>query len=1206
MTNTIEPQDLKILASQRTKTDADDAGGKNSGREVVDGESNNLFLDISEVNRTTGQTSVQKCYLAVQTDNDAVLQGATAFVSRNPQDPNVSAVLFSTESWDDTTLEAKNRISNYLAKGGEVAGVLMNTQWKDMKFIQVMMYPEENPSSIGATLVLTSNGGRANKYEQYVRVTEVSTRQAFFTTQQGNRIEYKIATYMLNDSLEIDFEGLSVQQWYENQKPVSIVSDTIVADTGKYYSSVNLKSSAAVGQYTVDADSIYTQLVPSAQTETPIINIDAAGNTIGLVKAANQISKQHNIVVNSTQALYIGSTILPGSVSFNLFGLAVTDVGGELKNSQGAYIGTIDYQNGHIQWNANAGTGNASITINFTPAGRVVAPIESTMIQIQPENNGLNWVQNLLPLPTRGSVQVSYVAQGNVYTLQDNGSGQLRGSDSAFGVGTIDYENGTVSFTVGALPDVYSAILITWATTVATIQRADISITKAYIDLNLGDSIDKNTNLVISWLLNSTQKSATVTNGVASGDATGLVDYAGGLVRLMPNQLPNRSTIFAVSGRIEKGARLSGAMSAAPLNGSLRLLLDTTNTPITPNTLTLRVPIAFTDHNLKQHTGEIDLFDRGGQLVTLAGTAQGSVNHTTGEVNVTPRKSFSFVERIEKTTPYYGFNNTNVAALEQGYKGLQISYSNVKHDGILSLSGVNGAVSVAFSYRNSSEIETVSKSFTVDKLKLDLSDGYPESILSESVRFRLGGSTYVDRAGVLQRDIEQTTGIGVISGQIHYGTGAVELSAWTVADANTSSVESLVVRLSNTDSNNVSFRSPVLPLRPQSLSLVAITTDGRTLNINPDLNGDINTAECQGFFNFEQGYGRFEFREKIRITEANRQEIMSQSWYVADAEYTESGNTFIHKPVRILPESLRYSAVSYSYLPIDSDVLGLSATRLPQDGRVPIFRKGEMAIVSASKQYTLPSHIAGQSYQFDDVRIAWCELRDANGVKIDPVLYSVDYDYGKVTLGGDFVLGNLQAPVIADYRYQDMRLIKEVKINGQLTFTRHLSHNYSAENTIVGSVLYVGDMQARYTNKFMQESWSNVWADVPSGLPISANYNDTLYPIEVTNRGAEQDQWALVFTSATNFRIIGKMSGQVGTGVITDDCFPINPATNAPFFRIRKQGWGGGYQSGYTLRFKTIAATYPVQVIRTVKASDPAQISDSFQIMFRGDRDRVI
>ena len=41
----IETKNLKLLESERIRTDAEDGGGKYSGREIVDGQSNNLFND---------------------------------------------------------------------------------------------------------------------------------------------------------------------------------------------------------------------------------------------------------------------------------------------------------------------------------------------------------------------------------------------------------------------------------------------------------------------------------------------------------------------------------------------------------------------------------------------------------------------------------------------------------------------------------------------------------------------------------------------------------------------------------------------------------------------------------------------------------------------------------------------------------------------------------------------------------------------------------------------------------------------------------------------------------------------------------------------------------------------------------------------------------------------------------------------------------
>ena len=311
-------------------------------------------------------------------------------------------------------------------------------------------------------------------------------------------------------------------------------------------------------------------------------------------------------------------------------------------------------------------------------------------------------------------------------------------------------------------------------------------------------------------------------------------------------------------------------------------------------------------------------------------------------------------------------------------------------------------------------------------------------------------------------------------------------------------------------------------------------------------------------------------------------------------------------PVWVDASSVRYNAIAYTYIPLDSEILGLSATRLPIDGRVPIFRVGGIGVISASKAFELPDSTAGKTYSLADQRISWLELEDSAGTKVPYSMYVVDYDYGKFTLNGDFALNALVAPLTAKYRYQDMLLIRDVQINGQLTFTKPVTHNYDAENSIVGSALVINDMQARYTRKFVQPTWGNLWTDEAVGGAISANYNDALYPIAVTNNGNIQERWALVFTSTTDFRCVGEYSGQIGTGSVNTDFAPINPVTSVPYFKVKKEGWGAGWASGNVMRFNTIAATYPVWVIRTVKQSEPTVLSDQFQIMLRGDIDRVV
>ena len=516
-------------------------------------------------------------------------------------------------------------------------------------------------------------------------------------------------------------------------------------------------------------------------------------------------------------------------------------------------------------------------------------------------------------------------------------------------------------------------------------------------------------------------------------------------------------------------------------------------------------------------------------------------------------------------------------------------------------------IDVQVKYRDTSGSNSATHTVTANKLKLDLSSGFDEQILTGSARFKVGADTYLDRTGLLYRNVNPANNSGIQSGVIQYGTGIVEIDSWTPNTDNTITLESLTTTTDLLPVNKISFRTPIMPIRPQSLTVVVGTIEFGQLTLTADENGVIETSRAHGQVNWDNGFVTIYFYTKTKITEANRAEIEANDWYDPLLEYDDLDGRYINVPVWVDASSVRYNAVAYTYIPLDSEILGLSATRLPIDGRVPIFRVGGIGIVSSSKSQELPDAIAGTTYDLNDQRISWVELEDANGTKVAFDLYTVDYDYGRVTLGGDFVLGNLVAPLTVKYRYQDMGLIRDVQINGQLTFTKPLTHNYDAVDTIVGSALVIGDMQARYTRKFVQQAWNSVWNDESTGSAISANYNDSLYPLQVTNKGAIQERWAIVFTGADTFYCVGEYTGRLAlNGSTSVDYAPINPVTGVPYFTIKKEGWGAGWANGNVLRFNTIAANFPVWVIRTVKQSEPAVLSDQFQIMLRGDIDRVV
>lgn len=634
----IETNNLVLYKSERL-TDTSDGGGKYSGQIVLDGESNNLFPDVSELDRTMGRVSLRKIFAAVNNNDTESLMGSTVFISKNPDDPNVSALLFSTRSHTDTRDSAQNRLENYLAKGAQAVGSLLDTAYSGMKSFQVVMDKNESENNIGDTIVLIVSEGTVNEFTQYVRITSVETRTATLRVNNSN-IEYKIATYSFQDSLSRDFVGVSALQWYNNAKPATTIRDSIVADAGVYNASVGLADDVAVGSFTVQAESIFSQLIPSSQTETPLLDLNAVSENPALVAGnSGTITTQFTTNVNTAQSLYIASSVMPASVAFTLFGQSITDNGGTLRTATGTQVGTIDYQTGRIVWTNAIGSGLATINITFKPASAPVQPFKSYALPVTQNNQGTNWTGVLVPIPAPGSLSVSYMSQGKFYTLKDNGTGRLVGANESIGSGSINYSTGTWLLTTGALPDVGTPILLQWGSPITTFARADLSVSPAGVDFQLFHN--GIVRLTATWLLNGETKTATVNSaGQFTGDATGFMTFNTGKGRLIPNKLPQKSTVFTLTYNYGEGK--SQTKTETPDENQKLIFTIGTGSAIQPSSVGLEIPVSSDPNNGK--TGVVFLHDvpvdaTTGNLVDDLGNIQGTITYATGVCEVTPTKT---------------------------------------------------------------------------------------------------------------------------------------------------------------------------------------------------------------------------------------------------------------------------------------------------------------------------------------------------------------------------------------------------------------------------------------------------------------------------------------------------------------------------------------------------------------------------------------
>lgn len=484
-----------------------------------------------------------------------------------------------------------------------------------------------------------------------------------------------------------------------------------------------------------------------------------------------------------------------------------------------------------------------------------------------------------------------------------------------------------------------------------------------------------------------------------------------------------------------------------------------------------------------------------------------------------------------------------------------------------------------------------SKTVTVDALTLDLLQPSNETLIEGATRFTVGTRRYQERGGVVYTDHDPATGLGVACGAIDYGSGRVNLTFWNAGETNNASAQAMLTELAGEPITRLSMRTPGAPIRQQSFQLLATLQDGTPINITADANGLLDGPHTQGEIEIDTGVVTVLFGQMV-VAAGNE----GQPWYHADNVVGLN----VWKPEPVLVETVRFNAIVLGSIPLSASILGLDPVRLPVDGRVPIFKPGYAVVVHNTANQTVSSPSVGTPINLGRARISRVRAKNADGSLIAPANYSTDLDTGTLTFSA---LSGVTAPITLENTVEDMSLCTDAEISGRLSISRPLSHTYPTAGSYVSSALVFGDLFARYATLFDQQTWTNVWSDALIGSGTSAEFNDAQFPIAVSNRGAIQERWAVIFNSATDYRVIGEAAGQIATGNTVTDCSPVNPATGVPYFSIPKEGWGSGWSAGNVLRFNTFGANAPVWIARTIAQSAPSTASDSFRVQLRGNVD---
>jgi hypothetical protein len=309
----------------------------------------------------------------------------------------------------------------------------------------------------------------------------------------------------------------------------------------------------------------------------------------------------------------------------------------------------------------------------------------------------------------------------------------------------------------------------------------------------------------------------------------------------------------------------------------------------------------------------------------------------------------------------------------------------------------------------------------------------------------------------------------------------------------------------------------------------------------------------------------------------------------------------IWRPWPVDPTTLRYSCVSYIYLPVDVSLMGIDPAALPADGRVAYARPGDTCVVGVTFSGTPFAPAVGMTYSVGHERLSLIEVLGPDGAEIFDG-YSADLDAGTVLFTD---LAGWPPAVTVAARAEVYRQIAEVRIDGSVKLTQPVGYAFDA-GAVFSTALRQGDRFARAQRVYCQQAWNgSAWLDGLDGNAAVARYDDANHPIEVSNRGAITERWALRFRSdGATFDLIGQHLGQIASGTINADFTPANPARAAPYMTVRAAGWGAGWVAGNTVFIDTVGAESPIDVVRCVQPSSPTGLDDSVWIVQRGDVDR--
>lgn len=1217
---TILSSDIRLLESERM-TDTTDGGGRRTNRVIPDGQPGNIFPKVSRVDSVYGRVNLRKIYPHINTANLDVYAGAHFVITDAPDNDRIGVLAFSTGSDFDLRTAARDRIESYVIAGPESRMTLYGRQLKEAQAILAYQREEEPLPEIGDVYAISNEVGGVTTAQQFVRVQDVTHEVRTFADDSNGEYRRRVVTIKIGTRLRHEFAGIPAPSRFASVSASAAgkLRTTTVADAARYYGIQPLSAAVSSGALELSVASVYAPIVPTTQRETPLSLASVAGAAFGLDCASVAVNEPtYSRVTGATNFVYrTALPIKPGTLVIADGYTSVDNGAGGITSSanNNGYVGTVDYESGTLTLTAlNAGN-YPPIAISYVPQAYVSQAAHAHDIPVTLATRGTVYSVPLLPLPAPGTLIVDFRALGKWYRLRDNGAGELVGGDAQYGTGTVNYVTGGATITLGALPDVGSSVLLSWGSPVhyevrtsdagAAYQDFTLPLSTTVAGVQVNATVKANTLSIAFVSGGVTHTIAASGAALSGGGVTGTLDPVTGAVHIdYGTHLPDFDSILAVSyttyviDPVQPAPEIiSGAAPGTPVTipstvspsaarrvsqASTESLSFDMGEPVVADSFTATINVSLggstreyllkvnglTDGTLRGYASPVSYIGPGAAAASPFVSAPanlGTINAATGVITVT---ATSLVLASSSYDDLGGVwvNGTATVSLS-GVAG-RVNTFNYSASAITVPEAGEGGADIVLAAPSLATIDTP-RTVPLDvasdaPIRLNLTSTSTSTIVAGSLMFSMAGKTFIDRNGTLYADIEPATGSGMAAGTIDYASGIATPTFWARGAAPAVAVKSCLVTFGDFTATAISFRTAGSPIRPASLYVQVTALDGELLVGAADQSGNI-TGGMTG--------------------------VVEQTMGVVNVAFAKS----------VLPGTLRYSAVVLSNLPLDADILGLDPVRLPTDGRVPIFRPADVAVVHHTDIYNAGTPAAGSTISVGRTDLSALWLEDSNKKKLAAGMYAVDLAAGTATMAADLSLTGYAPPIAAKHRIEEMGLLSDVQINGQLTLTAPLLRAFPAGSQLSSALLY-GDLQARVTNVFDQQTWTGVWQSTRIGDGATAQYNDVDYPIEVLNNGAITERWRLHFTTTTSYQVIGENLGVIGTGTTGADLQIVNPLTGLPYFTLRFAGFGLGWPVGGNLRFDTIAAAPPTWLARCVLPG-AALTGDSFDAQLRGDVD---